>query len=141
MDKYLKITFASPSKSTDEKEKKKEKKERQLRRDLRYTQTQKITKQLVVIYVSKYLKKCEHIFQISTNSINQSIDTSNFSDCLRTDTSSFFDCLKTVNITPVFKRDDPLDVLNYRPLCILPLLSKFNERLFMMNYQISLKVY
>ena len=94
-----------------------------------------------MIYVSKYLKKCERIFEISTNSINQSIDTSNFSDCLRTDTSNFFDCLKTVNITPVFKRDDPLDVLNYRPLCILPLLSKFNERLFMMNYLISLKVY
>ena len=89
----------------------------------------------------KILKKCDCIFEILTNSINQSIDTFNFSDCLRTDTYNFSDCLKTANITPVFKNDDPLYKLNYRPFGVLPLLSKVYERLFIMNYLISLKVY
>ena len=33
------------------------------------------------------------------------------------------------NITPIFKKDDPLDKSNYRPVKILPLISKVFERL------------
>ena len=43
-----------------------------------------------------------------TTYVNQSIDTSNFPDYL-----------KTANITPVFKKDDPLDKLNFRPAVVI----------------------
>ena len=55
-------------------------------------------------------------FEILTNCINQSIDT------------YFPDCLKTANITPVFKKDEPLEKLNYKCVSVLPLLSKVFER-------------
>ena len=37
--------------------------------------------------------------------------------------------LKLGNITPIFKKDYPLDKSNYRPVSMLPLLSKFYERI------------
>ena len=45
------------------------------------------------------------------------------------ETYDFRDSLKTANIAPVFKRNDPLDKLNYRPVSILPLLSNVYKRL------------
>ena len=59
------------------------------------------------------LKESEFTFEILTNCINRSIET----DC-------FPDSLKEANITPIFKKDDPLDKSNYRPVSILPLISK-----------------
>ena len=41
----------------------------------------------------------------------------------------FPDCLKQANVSPIFKKDDPLDKENYRPVSILPLLSKVYEKL------------
>ena len=41
----------------------------------------------------------------------------------------FQDCLKQANVSPIFKKDDPLDKENYRPVSILPLLSKVYEKL------------
>lgn len=55
----------------------------------------------------KILKSCGCIFDIFKNCINQSNETYNFPDCL-----------KAANITPIFKKDDPLDKLNYRPVSI-----------------------
>ena len=52
-----------------------------------------------------------------TTCINKVIETGNFPDSL-----------KMVNVTPVFKKKDPLDKSNYRPVSILPLLSKVYER-------------
>ena len=52
-----------------------------------------------------------------TTCINKVIETGNFSDSL-----------KMANVTPVFKKEDPLDKSNYRPVSILPLLSKVYER-------------
>ena len=66
----------------------------------------------------KILKNCGCIFDTLKYCSNQSIETCNFSDCL-----------KTVNITPVFKNDDPLDKLNNRPVSTLPLLFKVYEKL------------
>ena len=40
----------------------------------------------------------------------------------------FLDCLKQANVSPIFKKDDPLDNENYRPASILPLLSKKYEK-------------
>ena len=64
------------------------------------------------------LKESEFTFETLTNCINKSIETGYFPDSL-----------KEANITPIFKKDDPLDKSNYRPVSILPLISKVYERL------------
>ena len=45
------------------------------------------------------------------------------------DKGTFPDSLKTANITPVFKKDSRTDKTNYRPVSVLPNLSKIYERL------------
>ena len=45
------------------------------------------------------------------------------------ETGIFPSSLKLGNITPIFERDDPLDKSNYRPVSIIPLLSKVYERI------------
>ena len=52
-------------------------------------------------------------------------------DCINTsfENGAFPDCLKEAYATPIFKKDDPLDKENYRPVSILPLLSKVFEKL------------
>ena len=37
--------------------------------------------------------------------------------------------LKLVDITPVYKKNDPLDKTNYRPVSVLPAVSKIFERI------------
>ena len=64
------------------------------------------------------LKESEFTFETLTNCINNSIET-----------GYYLDSLKEANITPIFKKDDPLDKSNYRPVSILPLISKVFERL------------
>ena len=41
----------------------------------------------------------------------------------------FPDCLKIANVTPIFKTDACISKNNYRPVSILPILSKIFERL------------
>ena len=60
------------------------------------------------------LKEREFTFEILTICINKSIETG---------------CLKETNITPIFKKDDPLDKPSYRPVSILSLISKVYKRL------------
>ena len=43
--------------------------------------------------------------------------------------SDFFQNLKLADITPVYKKNDPLDKTNYRPVNILPVVSKIFERI------------
>ena len=43
-------------------------------------------------------------------------------------TGSFPNSLKCVSVRPIYKRVDPFDKKNYRPVGILPLLSKAYER-------------
>ena len=66
------------------------------------------------------LKESEFTFGILTNCINKSIET-----------GCFPDSLKAANVTPIFKKDDPLDKANYRPVSILPLISKVYESILM----------
>ena len=66
---------------------------------------------------TKILKECKSAFDIITACINKAIETGNFPDSI-----------KMANVTPVFKKEDPLDKSNYRPVSILPLLSKVYER-------------
>ena len=44
--------------------------------------------------------------------------------------SVFPENLKLADVTPVFKKKDPLDKTNYRPVSVLPPVSKIFERLF-----------
>ena len=37
--------------------------------------------------------------------------------------------LKIADITPIFKKDDPLDKTSYRPISILPTVSRIFERI------------
>ena len=64
------------------------------------------------------LKESEFTFEILTNCINKSSET-----------GCFPNSIKEVSITPIFKKDDLLDKSNYRPVGILPLISKVYERL------------
>ena len=66
---------------------------------------------------TKIPKECKFIFDIITACINKAIEIGNFPDIL-----------KMANVTTVFKKEDPLDKSNYRPVCILPLQSKVYER-------------
>ena len=54
----------------------------------------------------------------------------NFNNALSS--SEYPASLKYANITPIFKKDDKTDKTNYRPISILPNLSKIYER-FMQN--------
>ena len=40
----------------------------------------------------------------------------------------FSNSLKNASFTPVYKKDDPTDKVNYRPVSVLPLLSKIFEK-------------
>ena len=64
------------------------------------------------------LKESEFTFKVLTNCIKKSIET-----------GCFLDSLIEANITPIFKKDDPLDKSNYRPVSILLLISNVYERL------------
>ena len=67
---------------------------------------------------TKILKECEFTFEILTQCINKSFTSGEFPGCL-----------KQANVSPIFKKDDPLDKENYRPVSILPLLLKVYEKL------------
>ena len=43
--------------------------------------------------------------------------------------SDFPQNLKLANITPVYKKSDPLDKTNYQPVCVLPVVTKIFERI------------
>ena len=40
----------------------------------------------------------------------------------------FPSCWKTVKVTPIFKSADPIEVINYRPISVLPILCEIAER-------------
>ena len=52
--------------------------------------------------------------------------------------SNFPDKLKVVDVSPIFKKDDPKKSKNYRPASVLPVVSKVFERL--LHKQMSLHV-
>ena len=59
----------------------------------------------------------EEIAEPIRNCINSSISTGTFPDEL-----------KMADIVPVFKKQDPSDKANYRPIILLPLISKIFEK-------------
>ena len=64
------------------------------------------------------LKQSGFSYQILTDYINDAINK-----------GVFRDSLKIANITPAHKKDEPTDKENYRPVSVLPLLSKVFEGL------------
>ena len=67
----------------------------------------------------KVIERWDFIYEKLTNCINNSLSEKLFPD------SS-----KRANITPVHKKNDLLGKENYRPVSILPLLSKVYDRAF-----------
>ena len=53
-------------------------------------------------------------------------------------TSDFPDNLKVADVSPIFKKDDPQKSENYRPVSVLPVVSKVFEKL--LHKQMSLHV-
>ena len=68
------------------------------------------------------LKNSEFCFSELTKCINKAFNENNFPDTL-----------KLSDIVPVFKKLDPTDKTNFRPVSVLPLLSKVFEKLCMIN--------
>ena len=66
----------------------------------------------------KILKESAFCFPGLTNCINESLTNNKFPDTL-----------KLSGITPFFKKLDPIDEANYRPVSIMPLLSKVFEKI------------
>ena len=66
----------------------------------------------------KIIKESTFCFPELTNCINESLTNNKFPD-----TSNFSD------ITPILKKLDPSDKANYRPVSILPLVSKVFKKL------------
>ena len=66
----------------------------------------------------KILKESTFCFHELRNCINESLTNNKFPDTL-----------KLSDITPVFKKMDPSDKANYRPVSILPLVSKVFEKI------------
>ena len=66
----------------------------------------------------KILKESELTFEYLTSCINEAISSGKFPDSL-----------KLSNIMPCHKKKDPTDKYNYRPVSILPLLSKVFENI------------
>ena len=62
----------------------------------------------------KIFKKCNFSIHSITNCINEAIKSNKFPDSL--------------NLVPVHKKKDPTDKTNYRPVSVLPLLSKVFEK-------------
>ena len=59
------------------------------------------------------LRRCDLCFQALTNCINQSVVSGKLPDSL-----------KLASISPLYKSKNSLDKTNYRPVSVLPLLSK-----------------
>ena len=51
---------------------------------------------------------------------------------------SFSDELKVADVIPVFKKEDPNNKANYRPISLLPIISKIFERVLFEQIQINL---
>ena len=75
------------------------------------------------------------ILKISRNSCSETLKAL-FSKTVLTGT--FPNELKLADVTPVFKKENPLKSKNYRPVSVLPVVSKIFERI--MHKQMSLYI-
>ena len=90
------------------------------------------TEETVKIIKSLNKKKSTSGF-IPTWILHQSVNTlaQSLTECINYSLSAgvFPDELKLADVIPIFKKGDPMDKKNYRPISILPALSKVFERL------------
>ena len=56
-------------------------------------------------------------------------------------TSNFPDKLKVADVSPIFKKDDPQKSKNYRPVSVLPVVSKIFKRLLHKQMSLHVKEY
>ena len=73
---------------------------------------------MITLFSSTILKSISNEISdcITLIIINQSISTGSFSECL-----------KLPKIVPIFKKDDKSQIKNYRPISVLPVISKIFE--------------
>ena len=74
------------------------------------------------IPVKLFIKYHSHYVDMITDMINQSISQSTFPDIL-----------KCAIVTPIFKKGETINISNYRPISVLPPLSKIFERALYMR--------
>ena len=79
---------------------------------------------------TKILKECEFTFEILTQCINKSFTSGEFSDCL-----------KQANVSPIFKKDDPLAKENYSLLVFFLYFRKCMKNYFINDCLIMLKIF
>ena len=84
---------------------------------------------------SKFKNIPAKILKISRNSCSETL-TALFNKTVLT--GNFPNELKLADVTPVFKKENPLKSKNYRPVSVLPVVSKIFERI--MHKQMSLYV-
>ena len=77
-----------------------------------------ITKRLEEKYLLTFLSNLDFTYEMLTDCINDAIVGENV----------FPDSLKLADITPVHKKDETTNKENYRPVSVLPLISKIFER-------------
>ena len=68
---------------------------------------------------TKYIKKSSDVFT--------PVITDDYNNCVAT--AIFPECFKTAEVIPLYKKDKPTEKTNYRPISILPNISKIYERL------------
>ena len=88
-----------------------------------------VKKEILNLSSKKATRKGDNPTQIPKNSINAYLSelTILINNCLKK--GVFPDDLKLADITPIFKKEDSLNKENYRPVSILPHLSKVFERI------------
>ena len=90
------------------------------------------------------LKVCQKD-DIPTEVIKTNRDTfagfiaNDFNNCV--DKGLFLDDLKHADVTPIYKNKDKSDKTNYRPVSILPNISKIYEKIIYNNFMIILMTY
>ena len=55
--------------------------------------------------------------------------------------STFLDSIKRAQVTPLHKKNNPMDKTNYRPVSILTVTSKFMKRFYHSNLVLILKTF
>ena len=73
----------------------------------------------------------------STTDVHVSLLTKIINSSIRNE--SFLDKLKAAVVTPIFKKNDDLDNENYRPVSVLPHVSKINERVMYIQIENFMK--
>ena len=77
------------------------------------------------------------LLKLSSSIVGSSL-TYIFKSCI--DTEIFPNEWKISKVTPLFKKGSKCELGNYRPISVLPLVSKIFEKLFIVNFMITFRI-